>query len=81
MASDPLQDTLLDVRKVLLDLERHLDRAAVGRDLTELGRAWVRAAQVERILRAAVPPEAMEVAMADEAANAREPPRSAANPI
>jgi hypothetical protein len=59
---------LLHVRKLLLDLERHLDRAADGGHLTEVGRAWVRSAQVERALRAVVPPEAMEVAKAEEGA-------------
>ena len=62
MPHDSLQKTLLQVRRLLLDLERHLDGAAEGEDLSEVARAWVRAAQAERALRALVPPEAMEVA-------------------
>jgi hypothetical protein len=66
MATDSLHEMLLHVRKLLLDLERHLDRAAEGGDLAEVGRAWARAAQVEEALRAAVPPETREVAKAEE---------------
>jgi hypothetical protein len=66
VSTDPLQETLLHVRRLLLDLERHLDRAAEAGDLTEVGRAWARSAQVERTLRAVVPPEIMELAKAQE---------------
>jgi hypothetical protein len=59
-------ETLLHVRKLMLDLERHLDQAADEGDLTEIGRAWVRSEQVERALRAVVPPDVMEVAKAKE---------------
>jgi hypothetical protein len=81
MGSDPFQDALLDARRLLLDLERHLDLAAQGRDLTQVGRAWARAAQVEEILRALATPEAREVAMAEEGAPVRESRRGAAPPI
>ena len=66
MSLDSLQDTLLHVRALLLDLERHLDRAAEGGDVIEAGRAWVRSAHVERALRAVVPTDAMEAAKAEE---------------
>jgi hypothetical protein len=71
MAADSLHEMLLHVRKLLLDLERHLDRAAEGGELTEVGRAWARAAQVEELLRAAVPAETREVAKVEEGPHAR----------
>lgn len=55
MATDALEEALLSARKLLLDLERHLDSAAERRDLAEVGRAWVRAAQLERVLRGVLP--------------------------
>jgi hypothetical protein len=58
MAPDALEDALTHVRTLLVDLERHLDRAAAERDLSEVGRAWVRAAQVEQALRSVLPPDA-----------------------
>ena len=59
---------MLRVRALLLDLERHLDRAGTEADATEVARAWVRSAQVEKALRGLVPPQAIEVAMAEERA-------------
>jgi hypothetical protein len=58
MTADSLEDTLVHVRSLLIDLERHIDRAATERDVAEVARAWVRAAQVERGLRSILPPEA-----------------------
>ena len=58
MADDALENALTHVRTLLVDLERHIDRAAAERDLAEVGRAWVRAAQVEQTLRAVLPPDA-----------------------
>jgi hypothetical protein len=55
--ADPLEDTLVHVRSLLIDLQRHIDRAAAERDLAEVARAWVRAAQVERALRSVLPAE------------------------
>ena len=55
MPGDPLEDALVRVRSLLIDLERHVDRSAAERDLAEVGRAWVRAAQVERLLRSVLP--------------------------
>jgi hypothetical protein len=66
VAHDSLQETLLHVRRLLLDLERHLHRAAEREDLSEVARAWVRSAQAEQALRTLVPPEAMEVAKTEE---------------
>jgi hypothetical protein len=58
MAADLLQETLVHARSLLIDLQRHIDRAAAEGDLGEVARAWVRAAQVERALRSVLPPEA-----------------------
>jgi hypothetical protein len=71
MASPSLLDALFQVRKLLIDLERHLDRAAEEGGSVEVGRGWVRAAQVEQVLRTAVPPDVLEVAKAAEDADAR----------
>jgi hypothetical protein len=57
MATNSLEDALVRVRTLLIDLERHVDRGAAERDLAEVGRAWVRAAQVERLLRSVLPAE------------------------
>ena len=59
MASDPLGEALVRTRSLLVDLERHVDKGSTERDLAEVARAWVRAAQVERILRSVLPPEAI----------------------
>lgn len=58
MANDPLNETLVHARSLLIDLERHIDRAAAERDLGEVARAWVRAVQLERGLRSVLPAEA-----------------------
>jgi hypothetical protein len=55
MPADSLEDTLVRVRSLIIDLERHVDRAAAEGDLAQVGRAWERAAQVERLLRSALP--------------------------
>lgn len=55
MTANSLEDALVRVRSLLVDLERHVDRAASERDLAQVGRAWVRAAQVERLLRSVLP--------------------------
>jgi hypothetical protein len=55
MPADSLEDVLVRVRSLLIDLERHVDRAAAERDLAQVARAWVRAAQVERLLRGVLP--------------------------
>jgi hypothetical protein len=55
VGDDALNDALVRARTLLVDLERHLDRAATEGDLAECGRAWVRAAQVERLLRSVLP--------------------------
>jgi hypothetical protein len=57
MADDLLNETLVHARSLLIDLERHIDRAAAERDLAEVARAWVRAVQLERGLRAVLPVE------------------------
>lgn len=71
MADDLLNETLVHARSLLIDLERHIDRAAAERDLAEVARAWVRATQLERGLRAVLPPEATtDVNVPDEKAPA-----------
>ena len=55
MAAPSMEDTLVRARTLVIDLERHIDRAAAERDLAEVGRAWVRATQLERALRALLP--------------------------
>lgn len=59
MADHPMDETLVRARTLLIDLERHVDRAALERDLGEVGRAWVRATQLERALRSLLPDDAM----------------------
>jgi hypothetical protein len=59
VSDNPLDEALVRVRSLLVDLERHIDRGSAERDLAEVARAWVRAAQVERILRSVLPPEAL----------------------
>jgi hypothetical protein len=58
MAANSMDDTLARARTLLIDLERHIDRASSERDLAEVGRAWVRATQLERALRALLPDSA-----------------------
>jgi hypothetical protein len=58
MAEDPMDDTLVRARSLVIDLERHIDRAATDHDLAEIGRAWVRATQLERALRSLLPDSA-----------------------
>lgn len=55
MTAPSMEETLVRARTLLIDLERHVDRAASERDLGEVGRAWVRATQLERALRALLP--------------------------
>ena len=75
-----VSETLLHVRKLMLDLERHLDQAADGGDLTDIGRAWVRSEQVERALRAVVPPDVMDIAKAKEGTDEWHAGRSGTTP-
>ena len=73
MAADALEDGLVHARSLIIDLERHIDRAATDRDIAEVGRAWVRAAQVERVLKALLPADATaEVPELDEDPGRRE---------
>ena len=60
MTAPSLEDTLARARTLLIDLERHIDRASSERDLAEVARAWVRATQLERALRALLPDDAMK---------------------
>jgi hypothetical protein len=59
VADDRLNETLVHARSLLIDLERHIDRAATEGDLGEVARAWVRATQLEQGLRAVLPADAI----------------------
>jgi hypothetical protein len=68
MSDVSLVDALLNARKLRVDLQRHIDHAAELGDIAEVGRAWVRATQLERVLRSVLPPDATEIAEAAEEA-------------
>jgi hypothetical protein len=57
MDDELLTETLVHARSLLIDLERHIDRAATEHDLAEVARAWVRATQLASGLRAVLPAE------------------------
>ena len=57
MTDEPLRKTVIRARTLLVHVERHLDRASDEESLEELGRAWIRAVQMERLLAAALPPD------------------------
>jgi hypothetical protein len=59
MAAPSMDETLVRARTLLIDLERHIDRASSEHDLAEVGRAWVRATQLERALRALLPEDSL----------------------
>ena len=75
MPNDPLVETLVRARQVLVDLESHLDRAGDASDMNEVGRAWVRAVQLERILCEAMPLGAAGTAETEEAARQASTPK------
>jgi hypothetical protein len=68
MPDDSLNDTLVHARSLVVDLERHIDRAATQGDLAEVARAWVRAAQLEQALRSVLPAESTNVEVTDDKA-------------
>jgi hypothetical protein len=61
-----LADAMRRAGQLMVLLERHLDRAAGqggelgGQEIEELGRAWVRASQLEQLLRGQLPPGATD---------------------
>ncbi len=55
MAGHSMDDTLVRARTLLIGLERHIDHASTEHDLAEVGRAWLRATQLERALRELLP--------------------------
>jgi hypothetical protein len=61
-APSPVAAALRRAGQLMVLLARHLDRAAGDEeergdiDIDELGRAWVRASQLEQLLRGALPP-------------------------
>ena len=59
MANDPLEDAVTTIRGFMVDLEMHLDLAVRDKDPSQIGRAWVRVAEMERLLRAMLPPDAI----------------------
>jgi hypothetical protein len=62
MAADEPAKVLRHARAHLVDIQRHLDDSADGEDLTEVGRAWARTLELERLLRSLLPPDATTVA-------------------
>jgi hypothetical protein len=61
MPHESLRETLQSARTLMVALEGHIDKAAEVGDLAEVGRAWVRAAQLERMLRSVLPPGATDI--------------------
>jgi hypothetical protein len=57
MTGDSLQKLVAQARTLMVHVERHLDLAADEDDVTQLGRAWIRTVQLERLMAAALPPD------------------------
>jgi hypothetical protein len=57
MQPESTRETVTRARTLIVHVERHLDVFSDTEDLADLGRAWVRAVQLERALAAALPAE------------------------
>ena len=57
METESIRDTVTRARTLIVHVERHLDAFSDNEDLADLGRAWVRAVQLERALAAVLPRE------------------------
>ena len=57
MQTESIRETVTRARTLIVHVERHLDAFSDNQDLADLGRAWVRAVQLERALAAALPAE------------------------
>jgi hypothetical protein len=62
MAADAPAVVLRQARAHLLDIQRHIDDSSDGQDLTEVGRAWARTLELERLLRSLLPPDVTKAA-------------------
>jgi len=83
-AHTPIADALRRAGQLMVLLERHLDRAAgqggapEQTEMEELARAWVRASQLEQLLRGVLPPGATDSIDVDDANSATAPDEPAA---
>ena len=57
MQTESIRETVTRARTLIVHVERYLDAFSDNEDLADLGRAWVRAVQLERALAAALPAE------------------------
>jgi hypothetical protein len=57
METDAFREIVTRARTLIVHVERHLDAFSDNDDLADLGRAWVRAVQLERALASVLPPE------------------------
>ena len=57
MTNESQREIVTRARTLIVHVERHLDAFADSDDLAALGRAWVRAVQLERALASVLPPE------------------------
>ena len=57
MDNESQREIVTRARTLIVHVERHLDAFADTDDLAAIGRAWVRAVQLERALASVLPPE------------------------
>ena len=57
MTNESQREIVTRARTLIVHVERHLDAFSDTDDLAALGRAWVRAVQLERALASVLPPE------------------------
>ena len=57
METESIRGIVTRARTLIVHVERYLDAFSDNEDLADLGRAWVRAVQLERALAAVLPPE------------------------
>ena len=57
METETFREIVTRARTLIVHVERHLDAFSDNDDLADLGRAWVRAVQLERALASVLPPE------------------------
>jgi len=57
METESIRGIVTRARTLIVHVERHLDAFSDNDDLADLGRAWVRAVQLERALAAVLPAE------------------------
>ena len=57
MTDEEIRNVLIRARSLIVHAERHLDIASDSGNLEDVGRAWVRAVQLERVLASVLPKE------------------------